>query len=75
MPDLDLVLFNGKVVTLDKSSHVTQAVGISSGRIVSVGDSEMVLRDKPPAAHAIDLAGRTVTPGFYDSHPHMDREG
>jgi predicted amidohydrolase YtcJ len=75
MPDLDLVLYNGKVVTLDKSSHIFQAVGIANGRIVSVGDSEMVLRDMPPAAHRIDLAGRTVTPGFYDSHPHMDREG
>lgn len=75
MPDFDLVLFNGNVITLDSSSKISQAVGISNGRVVCAGENAMVMRDKPPAARAIDLAGRTVTPGFYDSHPHMDREG
>lgn len=75
MSELDLVLHNGEVVTLDRSSKVVQAVGISNGRIVCAGENEFVLRQKPPLARAVDLAGRTVTPGLYDSHPHMDREG
>lgn len=71
----DLILHSGKVITLDKASTVTEAVSVQGGRIAAVGPSPELLRDAGPGTRRIDLAGRAVVPGFFDAHPHMDREG
>ena len=75
MPAHDLVLHSGRVVTLDQSSHIAEALALRDGRIVAVGSSAEVSRDEGPATRSVDLAGRTVVPGFFDAHAHMDREG
>jgi predicted amidohydrolase YtcJ len=48
---------------------------VRSGRIVAVGEDAALLKDAAPATRRIDLAGRSVLPGFFDAHPHADREG
>jgi len=75
MPDADLILVNGNVVTLDRASRIAGAVAVRDGRIMAVGPSAAVARQAGPATRQIDLAGRTVVPGFFDAHPHVDREG
>jgi predicted amidohydrolase YtcJ len=65
----DLVLFNGKIVTVDDAFSIHQAIVIHDGRILAVGGNE--LRTKYSAARAIDLNGRTVLPGFNDTHIHL----
>jgi len=75
MPQHNLILHNGKVITLDPSSRIVGAIAIREGRISAVGASAEVLKDKGAQTRTIDLAGSTVVPGFYDGHSHMDREG
>ncbi len=65
----DLLLFNGKIVTVDNAFSIHQAIAIKDGRILAVGSNE--LRKRYAAARSIDLAGRTVLPGFMDTHIHL----
>jgi len=65
----DLVLFNGKVLTIDDAFSIREAIVIKDGRIVAVGGNE--LRNRYTAARTIDLKGRTVMPGFHDTHIHL----
>jgi predicted amidohydrolase YtcJ len=65
----DLVLFNGKIVTVDDAFSIRQAIAIKDGRILAVGGNE--LRNQYSAARTIDLRGRMVMPGFHDTHIHL----
>jgi predicted amidohydrolase YtcJ len=65
----DLVLYNGKIVTVDDAFSIREAIVVRDGRIVAVGGTE--LRNRYAAARAIDLRGRTVLPGFHDTHIHL----
>ena len=67
----DLVLINGKVITVDPQDSIVEAVAISEGKIIRVGtDSEVqVLIDQD--TEVVDLKGKTVTPGLIDSHCHI----
>ena len=71
----DLILHGGNVVTLDRGSRLAQAVSVRSGRILAVGDDAALLKEAAPTTRLIDLQGRSVLPGFFDAHPHADREG
>jgi predicted amidohydrolase YtcJ len=75
MPPPDLILHGGKVITLDRSSRLVQAIAVRSDRIVAVGDDAAVLKEAAPTTRLIDLKGGAVLPGFFDAHPHADREG
>lgn len=69
--DADLILHNGKIVTMDANSSVRQAVAVKDGRITAVGTSAEILRaERGPRTRVVDLAGRTVLPGLIDSHLH-----
>jgi len=65
----ELILFNGKIVTVDDAFSIRQAIIIKEGRILAVGGNE--LRNRYQAARSIDLGGRTVLPGFMDTHIHL----
>ncbi len=67
----DLVLVNGKVVTVDDNDTVAEAVAVKMGRIVKVGTSEEVKNMAGEGTLVIDLTGRTVLPGLTDCHVHM----
>jgi predicted amidohydrolase YtcJ len=67
----DVILWNGKVVTLDSADTLAAAVALKNGRIVAVGDNEEIKKDAGPAVQLIDLKGKTVLPGFIDSHTHL----
>jgi predicted amidohydrolase YtcJ len=75
MPAADVILENGKVITLDRESQIAEAVVIRGQKILSVGSREQVIKEAGSNTRHIDLKGRTVVPGFFDGHPHMDREG
>ena len=70
-PPADLVLFNGKVITVDSTDRIAEAIAISGGRIVAVGTNAEIRASIGPKTDTVDLAGRTVTPGLLDAHAHF----
>ncbi len=79
MPDLDpaadLVLTGGAVLTMDAARSPAAAVAVRAGRIVAVGSSAEVDRLRGPRTRRIDLAGRSLVPGFQDAHVHPAMAG
>jgi predicted amidohydrolase YtcJ len=63
----NLVLFNGKVLTVDAQFTIAEAVAVRDGRVLAVGSNAEIRRLIGPATRAIDLAGKSVVPGFIDS--------
>jgi predicted amidohydrolase YtcJ len=66
----DLILHGGRARTMDPDGAVTEAVAISSDRIVAVGADREILALRGPRTRVIELRGRTVLPGFTDAHTH-----
>jgi predicted amidohydrolase YtcJ len=67
----DLVLHNGKIVTVDEDFSIVQAVAITNGRFVAVGSDSEMLSLAGADTEQVDLEGNTVLPGFNDSHLHL----
>jgi predicted amidohydrolase YtcJ len=65
----------GKVLTLDRSNRIAQAIATAGERILAVGSDAELAPLVGPGTETIDLAGRTVMPGLIDGHAHLDREG
>lgn len=74
-PVADLVLTNGKIITVDSKFTIAQAVAIRGERILAVGTNEEMGRLAGPQTRRIDLRGRAVVPGFIDNHAHYMEEG
>src|SRR5882672_1179020 len=70
--EVDLILYNGKVITVDDRFSIQEAVVVNHGRIVAVGANE-ILNDYA-AKERIDLQGKTLMPGFNDTHIHIQGE-
>ncbi|MCI0459211.1 MAG: amidohydrolase [Gemmataceae bacterium] len=66
----ELIVHNGKVVTLDSKSRIVQALAIRDGRLIALGTDKEVLKLRGPKTRVIDARGHTVMPGLYDSHVH-----
>jgi len=74
--DADLILHNGRIVTVDRLFTIGQAVAVKSGKIVAVGpDSAILKAERGPKTEAIDLHGGTVLPGLVDAHVHALEAG
>jgi predicted amidohydrolase YtcJ len=71
----DLILHNGRIHTLEAVNRTVSALAVRGQQITAVGDDAAVLAHRGADSRVIDLAGRTVVPGFYDAHPHLDRMG
>ena len=71
----DLVLRNGKIVTLDASRPEAQALAARDGRIVSVGSDADVESLIGPETRVIDLDGQLAIPGFIEGHAHYTGVG
>lgn len=69
-PAVDLVMYNGRVITLDGASTIAEAIGAAGDRIVVVGTSQAVRARATAGARQIDLGGRAVIPGLMDNHLH-----
>lgn len=71
----DVILANGRVVTLDQRSRIVDSIAVRGERILAVGSADEVRATGGPATWTIDLGGRTVIPGLIDSHIHAIRAG
>jgi predicted amidohydrolase YtcJ len=73
----DMVLLNGKILTVDKKFSIKQALAVKDGKFVIVGTNDQVKNFYGPGfgfigpdTKVIDLKGKAVLPGFNDSHAH-----
>ena len=71
----DLVLRNGRIVTLDATRPEAQAIAARNGAIVAVGSDAEVGRFVGPATQVIDLRGQFAMPGFIEGHGHFTGVG
>jgi predicted amidohydrolase YtcJ len=74
-PSPTLILFNGRIHTVDRSKPQASAVAIRDGKFLAVGNAEEAMRHREPDSQVIDLNGRTAIPGLNDSHIHLIRGG
>jgi predicted amidohydrolase YtcJ len=72
-PAPDLILSNGKIITVDERFTIAQAVAVHGDRIVAVGTNQEITRLAGPNTARIDLKGRAVIPGLIDNHMHLLR--
>lgn len=69
----DLVLLNGKIVTVDGKFSIAEAVAVKGKHIMTVGKTADIRRMAGTHTRVIDLNGRTVIPGLIDNHTHAIR--
>ena len=72
-PVPDLILSNGKIITVDERFSIAQAIAIRGDRFVAVGSNQDILRLAGPSTRKIDLGGKAVIPGLIDAHAHLMR--
>jgi predicted amidohydrolase YtcJ len=71
----DLVLTNGKVVTVEDSLPEAQAVAVRGGRIIALGRAVDMQPFVGPATEVVDLQGKLLIPGFVEGHGHFTGVG
>ena len=75
IPPADLVLRNGRVVTVDDRMPEAQAIAARGGKIVFVGTTVDAAKFVGPSTQVIDLAGQLAIPGFIEGHGHFTGVG
>lgn len=68
---MDIILTNGKIHTMDDDRKKVNAVALKGNKIEKIGSNEEVLEFKTENTKIYDLEGKTVLPGFNDSHLHL----
>jgi len=70
-PAADLILVNGKVLTMDSRNPATSSIVIAGNKIQFTGDDAASLKFRGKNSRVIDLHGKTVIPGLHDAHLHF----
>ena len=66
---VDLILTNGKIITVDDEFSILNTVVVDDGRIIETGGAELALEYQ--SDETVDLQGKVLMPGFNDSHTHI----
>ncbi|HEX9914022.1 MAG TPA: amidohydrolase [Candidatus Bathyarchaeia archaeon] len=66
----DMVILNGKIITVDPGDSVVEAAAVKDGRFVAVGSTREIKALAGRGTEVLDLGGRTAMPGIIDSHTH-----
>jgi hypothetical protein len=67
----DIIVFNGRVRTMDDSQPFAEAVALSGNRVLAVGSDAEIAAMAGPSTRSIDAKGGTVMPGFNEAHMHI----
>lgn len=67
----DIIFYNGSVITVNENNDICEAVATRNGKIIYVGDNKGAEKYKGEYTKVIDLAGRTLMPGFVEAHSHF----
>ncbi|MEO8244419.1 MAG: amidohydrolase [bacterium] len=68
---MDLIITGARVLTMDDGQPRAEAVAVSAGRIAAVGSEAQVMALRGPETRVIEAGGRTLLPGFVESHLHL----
>lgn len=71
----DLLLLNGKVITVDSEFNIVEAVAVKDSKIIATGTTPEIEGLQGEGTEVIDLKGKTVLPGLIDSHLHVVSTG
>ncbi|PTX61166.1 hypothetical protein C8N46_105323 [Kordia periserrulae] len=71
---VDSIVFNAKIYTVDENFSNAEAFAVKDGKFVAVGNTSDILASYE-AENKIDVAGKTIFPGFIDAHCHFYRLG
>lgn len=66
----DVLLINGKIITVDAAFSIQQAIAIKNDRILAVGTTDALQSYRNNQTQIVDLEGKTIMPGLMDSHTH-----
>ena len=66
----DLVVRNAKIVVMDDSGRIAEAIAVRATRISAVGTNQEIAACISPSTRVIDAQGRTILPGLIDVHTH-----
>ena len=68
--NVDLLIFNAKVYTVDNNFSIAEAIAVRDGKIVETG-STSAITEKYSSNNKVDAKGKFVYPGFIDAHAHF----
>jgi hypothetical protein len=71
----DLILFNGRITTMNESQPSATAAAIREGHFVATGSDRDIMRWRSAETQMVDLRQHRVIPGLNDSHTHLIRGG
>ena len=71
----DIIIQNGRVLTVNQSNEIAEAVAIRGNQILAVGSSSEMEEYLGPDTQVIDAEGKSVLPGFVDAHIHVGMFG
>ncbi|MEM1328679.1 MAG: amidohydrolase [Bacteroidota bacterium] len=71
----DLILHNGNIYTVDTDQPIATAVAVQDGKIIAIGDDDLVDEYKGETTKVIDLEGQFMMPGFIEGHAHFSGLG
>src|SRR4051812_44681838 len=71
----ELILWNGNIHTMDAANPEAQAVAIAGGRFIAAGSNDDINHLATARSKRVDLGGKTVVPGFIDTHSHPASSG
>lgn len=66
----DLLVYNGKIYTVDADFSIASAMAVKDGKVLAVGDSKTLLAQYQPK-EKLDAQGKSVYPGLIDAHAHF----
>jgi hypothetical protein len=72
---IDFALVNGNVSTFNNRDDTAEAIAVSGGRILSIGTTKSIEELLNKESQIIDVQGKTVLPGFVESHCHPSMAG
>ena len=71
MAQADMIIRNARIITMDDNAPRADAIALASGSILAVGSNDDVMNLAGPGTRIVDAAGRSVMPGFIESHMHI----
>ncbi len=67
----DIIYHNGTIITMEDEAQKATSVAVKNGKILAVSENDLAAIHQGDSTQVIDLAGKTMLPGFIDAHSHL----